>query len=59
MNAIFIPEHLRKAPPPDSLSLVNEFRYVLNSMNRYELKLLPDSSIVLTDHAPEIKIKID
>ncbi|MFO0415381.1 MAG: sulfatase-like hydrolase/transferase, partial [Bacteroidota bacterium] len=59
MNAIYIPDHLRKTPPPDSLSLVNEFRYVLNSMTRNEMKLLPDSSFVLTDHGSEMMIKND
>ena len=59
MNAIYIPDHLRKTPPPDSLSLVNEFRYVLNSMTRNEMKFLSDSSFVLTDHDSEMMIKND
>jgi len=59
MNAIYIPDDIRKNPPTDSLSLVNEFRYVLNIISRKEMNLLPDSSFMLTDHNSEIMIKND
>jgi hypothetical protein len=35
------------------MTLVNEFRYILNAIGRKHMNLLPDSSIILIDEKPE------
>ena len=51
-NAIYIPSSLQKEKIPDSITMVNEFRYVLNAVFNQRIPLLSDSLIYLQDVKP-------
>lgn len=57
MNAIYLPNYLNHAPPADNMTLVNEFRFIINAISRKQMNLLNDSTILLIDEKPENRDK--
>ena len=57
MNAIYIPQYLNSDTPSNHMTLVNEFRYIINTISRKQIKLLTDSTILLIDEKPENRDK--
>ena len=52
-NAIYLPRRYNNIPTPDRISLVNEFRFIINTLTNKQSAFLPDSCIILKDQNPE------